>query len=310
MVFLLLKFAIQEFMEDRDFRNVSKSTLDYYKILFNEFKGFCDNLEVLNVEDLSPKIMKNYLMYCKNERGNNPTTINTKMRKLRTFFNFLIEIEILNDGENPLRKITPLKEDIRIEVFTEEQIKQILGYYRSLRHRDKSLYAYRDYMIIIILLGTGMRVGELANLRWSNIDIKGEVITVFGKKRKEASIPMASKLKRELNEYRMFLFEQFKNLPDAVITTRDGKPLSSNGIKCIIKRLKTIMNFSDVRLSSHTFRHTFSKQFLLNGGDVFTLQRILRHESLTMTQRYVSIWGTALKEQNQKFNPLNKFDLY
>ncbi|WAH36458.1 tyrosine-type recombinase/integrase [Alicyclobacillus dauci] len=75
------------------------------------------------------------------------------------------------------------KTDVKIDVFTDYHIRQMLLYYRSLRQRDKTFYAYRDSTIIGHLLGTGIRVGELANLRWHDVDFEHDTITVFGKKR-------------------------------------------------------------------------------------------------------------------------------
>jgi integrase/recombinase XerD len=80
-------------------------------------------------------------------------------------------------------------------------------------------------------------------------------------------------------------------------------------VKCIFKRLKKVMDFNGVRLSAHTFRHTFAVRMVKAGADAFTVQKMLRHTALSMTMRYVNLYGTALKEQNDKFNPLNAIEL-
>ncbi len=69
------------------------------------------------------------------------------------------------------------------------------------------------------------------------------------------------------------------------------------------------MGFHGVRLSAHTFRHTFAVRMVKAGADAFTVQRMLRHTALSMTMRYVNLFGTALKDQNDKFNPFNSLDL-
>lgn len=304
---MLLKFAVQEFLSDREFKNVTKNSITTSKFHLEEMKSFFTDKGIVNVEDISPGLVKQYLLYCKNVRKNNPTTINSKIKRLKAFFNYMIEIHVIK--ENPFAKIPLLKEDIKIEAFTDEHIKQMLGYFRKLKTREKTYHAYRDYMIIVLLLGTGARVGEIANLKWSDVDFINSNMTLFGKNRETSSIPIASKLFAELAEYKVFVDQLFKERPSAVLATADGEPMTANAIKCVIKRLKSIMNFSDVRLSSHTFRHTFAKRYLLGGGDIASLQRLLRHEDPRMTLRYAKMWGTALKEQNEKFNPINNLEL-
>lgn len=310
MVFLLLKFAIQDFIEDRQFNNLSPTTIDGYLRTLKEFKYFCEDREIIEAKDVTPSTIKSYLVYCQKERGNNSTSVNHKLKNLRVFFNYLVNIGEIEERKNPFKKITCPKEDIKIEVFTDEQVNKMLRYYARMKHRDKSFYAYRDYTIIVTLLSTGMRLGELCNLRWKDIDFINETITVYGKKREFSSIPMFEKLKKELSEYRVFVERCFEQPNEYVFTTRDNKPLSPNAVKNMFKRLKTIMNFKDTRVSAHTFRHYVGAKMVRKGCDVFTIQKILRHKDLKMTMRYVNFFGTALKEQNNKYNPLNDFDLY
>ncbi|MGG0262998.1 tyrosine-type recombinase/integrase, partial [Bacillus mycoides] len=153
------------------------------------------------------------------------------------------------------------------------------------------------------------RLGELINIRWSELDLANQTVTLFGKARKQQTVPLTDKLVKELCEYKVFTERELGKTPEYVFTTREGTQLTPNGIKLIFKRLKAVMNFTDVRLSAHTFRHTFAHRCLMAGMDVFTLQRMLRHSNLRMTERYLALWGTALKEQNDKFNPLNSLEI-
>ncbi|MFB7155539.1 tyrosine-type recombinase/integrase [Lysinibacillus sp. NPDC056232] len=307
MFFLLLKFAIADFLEEKELQNLSKSTLDGYRIFFREFKRWSTENEVLDASDVTHAHIKSYLLYCKNERGNNPTTINVKLKNLNTFFNHLLGNEYIKS--NPCKKVKRQETDYRIEVFTDSHIRQMLSYYRRLRRKDHEYTAYRNHTIIILLLGTGIRIGELRGIKWSDIDEQHFQLYIFGKNRKQETMPLTDKVIDELNELKAFCTRYFKELPEYVFVNRDGSQMAYDSTKSVFQRLQIAMNFKDVRLSAHTFRHTFAHRFLVNGGDVFTLQKILRHSSLNMSQKYLALWGSALKEQNDKYNPLNNLDI-
>jgi integrase/recombinase XerD len=119
---------------------------------------------------------------------------------------------------------------------------------------------------------------------------------------------MTDKLKKEFMEFKLFTEQYFGTLPEYVFTDRKGNQLTDNAMKMIFKHLKAIMNFKNVRLSAHTFRHTAAHRMLMAGADIGTIQKILRHSNITMTLKYFSLWGTALAEQNNKFNALNNID--
>lgn len=306
---MLIKFAIKDFQEDREYKNLSQRTIESYLSTLKEFQNYCAELNIINVSDVAAEHVKKYLLYCQKEKKNNHTTTNSKLHTLKIFFNYLQHNDIIGEKQNPTKKIGYAKEEIKIEVFTDNHINQMLGYFRRLKYRDKSYYSYRDYLCIVILLGTGMRLGELCNIRWNDVDLINGSIIVFGKKRQQSTIPITEKLIKELSQFRIFCSHQFGEIPEYLFTDREGNPLTPNAIKCVFKRLKEIMNFKDVRLSAHTFRHTFAHRMLMNGCDVFTLQKMLRHNNIAMTQRYLAIWGTALKEQNDKFNPLNNLEI-
>ncbi|KJB86158.1 integrase [Paenibacillus sp. E194] len=307
---MLLKFAIKDYLEEKEYNNLSERTIHTYAFTLNEFQCYCGEQQIVSVEDVTTSTIKSYLLYCQKERKNNATTRNGKFRRIKIFFNHLEKEEIISSKQNPVRKLSYIKEDIKIEAFTDHHIKQMLNYLRRAKQRRHTFHYYRDYMIVVFLLGTGVRLGELVNLQWIDINFASQAVTVFGKKREQSSIPITDKLIKELAEYKVFCEQHFGKLSEYVFVSENkNNQMTVEGVKSMFQRLKAAMNFSNVRLSAHTFRHTFAHRMLMNGCDVFSLQKMLRHSNLSMTQKYLSIWGTALKEVNAKFNPLNDIDL-
>ncbi|WP_374721783.1 site-specific integrase [Peribacillus tepidiphilus] len=149
--------------------------------------------------------------------------------------NYLVECEVIKT--NPAKKIKPQKEDVKIEVFSDEQIKQMLNFYRRIKWREKSYVAYRDYMIIVTILGTGIRRGEIINLQWSDIDFVNKSISVFGKSRRKETIPITDRLAKELTAYQTFCKQYWGNLSDYVFVKRDNTQMTDNSLMLVFKFL-------------------------------------------------------------------------
>jgi integrase/recombinase XerD len=84
-----------------------------------------------------------------------------------------------------------------------------------------------------------------------------------------------------------------------------GLPLTESGIQQMLRRYSRKAGISGVRCSPHTFRHTFAKNYLLNGGDVFSLQKILGHSSLASVRTYLNLFANDIKTQHQRFSPVD-----
>ncbi|WP_135553338.1 tyrosine-type recombinase/integrase [Paenibacillus cymbidii] len=302
---MLIKFAVKDFIEDKKYKNLSLKTIDGYISALDLFQDYCTRNEIVNVHDVSAVTIKSFLMELQSDKGNNPTSRNNKLRILKNFFNWLLENEIISEKQNICKKVNYAKEEIIIQPFSDYHIDQMLGYLRRIKQRQQSFYSVRDYTIIIFLLGTGVRLGELISLKWSDVELSSGSATIMGKKRELSSVPLTDRLCKELAEYRLYCEQYFDECSTFVFPTDKNTQLQEESVKTIFKRLKGIMNFKDVRLSCHTFRSTFAVRCIQNGMDAFTLQRLLRHSDISMTNRYVRMFGTALKTQNEKFNPLN-----
>lgn len=301
---MLIKFSVQSFLDEREFQNVSQETLKGYNIFLREFQTWLRENDIIHIEDVSTNTIKTYLVYCKKERNNAPSTINNKLKNLKAFFNFLIEEEVID--KNPCFKIQKQKVDSKIEVFTDSEIKMMLRYYRRLKRKDHEFTAYRNTAIIITLIGTGIRIGELRNLRWTDVTINS--ITVYGKNRRQETVPLTEKVYDELMDLKSYYDSYFDSDIEYVFSTRSGEQMGYEATKSIFKRLQDTLGLKK-RLSAHIFRHTYAQRCILNGMDAFTLQRILRHKNISMTMRYVNLWSTDLEDQNEKFNPLNNMDI-
>lgn len=85
--------------------------------------------------------------------------------------------------------------------------------------------------------------------------------------------------------------------------------MTANAVQNVFKRLAKIMNFKDVRLTAHTFRHSFCQRCIQSGMSTFAVQKLMRHSSIKMTEKYAAMWGNDLRDQNDKYNPLNNLEV-
>ncbi|PQZ53965.1 integrase [Bacillus sp. MYb209] len=303
---VLLRFMIKDYLEDKELSGLAPRTIQSYRDTLNEFsRWLTTEREIVNIEDITPPVIKSYLLYCSKERGNTVVTRNGKLQHLKTFFRYLEDEDIIEIRSNPTNKIKPGKTDKTIKVYSDEQIKQMLRYYRRMRSRENTLYSYRGHTIIVILAGTGIRLGELISMRWDSVDLLNKTITVFGKNRKSLSTPLTEKVTRELYEYRLFCEGFYKRLPEYVFTDNRGKQLTPNAIKLTFSRLSQRVGF---KTTAHMFRHTYASNSLKAGMDIYTLSKLMHHSQIRTTEMYLHAFGNSLAESNDKYNPLNRFD--
>ncbi len=251
MAFLLIREAVKLFIEDREFKNLSPFTIKTYRITLNIFCDYCVSKGIVEIDNLSPQTTKSFLMYCKNELQNLPTSINQKLRTLKAFIKFLAEEEYLED-DKPIKKFKKIKEQVQIEVLTDDQINLILKHLKKFNYHANSFVIFRNRKMFIFLLSTGVRRGEVVNIKWSDVDFENQVIRIYGKKRRVSRIPFTLKLKRELLEYKVFLEEFLKEDPVYLFPSGKGEQLSDEAVSSFFKTLKKEMNFEGVRNYQHT----------------------------------------------------------
>ncbi len=155
----------------------------------------------------------------------------------------------------------------------------------------------RDTAIISLLLDTGIRASELRSLTIGNTNLarmpgEDSFIKVMGKGRKEREVPVGHTTRRNLSRYlRQYRTHAPRNAP--VFVSRQGKGvLSHQGLKDVLLRIKEVSGLpADTPVHPHKFRHTFATRFMQNGGDVYTLSRLLGHSSVAITEHYLTSLG-------------------
>ncbi len=218
--------------------------------------------------------------------GKNPQTVNREHAYLRAVFNELHRLGMF-EGVNPLESLRPFKTpEKELSFLTVEQIQGLLKALGEGRRGDALLVAK-------VCLATGARWGEAEALGVSQVR-GGAVHYVKTKSGKNRSVPIAPELEEELREH---LVERYG----------EGWPMASRYFFSCMGAFREALGRAGVVLPkgqlTHVLRHTFASHFMMNGGNILVLQRILGHASLQMTMRYAHLAPGHLQEA-VRLNPL------
>jgi site-specific recombinase XerD len=168
-----------------------------------------------------------------------------------------------------------------IEVFSEGQIKQMLA---VTAQEETPTLAHRDRALLLFLLDTGVRASELCGLTQERLHLAEGYALVIGKGRKEREVAFGQQTRVQLTRY---LRRYRRGECAEVFTGKRGHPLTVSGVDQVLYRLEEWAGITGVRVSAHTFRHTFAVNFLLRGGDLYALSRLMGHTSVKTTEIYL-----------------------
>lgn len=280
---------------------------DYYTLMgyFREWLG--ETHPSINcINEITTGVIREYINYLKEERFNektqeiglSPFTINVRIRFLKTFFNSLFNEELING--NPAKNIQLMKVDEdTLEPLTDEEIERLINI------PDETQYAqFRDFVMMYLMLDTGMRIQEVCNLEVSEIDFKTRSIILpasKNKNRKPRILPLSNQVVKLLLE---LVTENKANFDtEFVFVSNIGTQYNANSFRRRLTIYKEKAGI-DKRVSPHVFRHMFCKNFILNGGDIFTLQRIVGHADISTTRKYIQMDDKAIRNQHSIYSPV------
>jgi len=271
-------------------------TLEWYKYTLIPFT------QKVPLENLNIYAVLKYISSLR-ERGLKPAAIDSNVRAIKTFLKFLYEEGFLEENISIKIKRIKLPKEYPY-ILNDEQIISLL------KVCDKKYWnGFRNYVIILTFLDTGIRLSELLNLTINDVNlVKRSILIRNGKGGKDREVYMGKTLVREMAKW--IKMRGYFPYEDRLFINRDGLPLRARNIQKIIRRLAKKAGITGVRCSPHTLRHTFATNFIRNGGDVFTLQKILGHSDITTCMIYVHMGGRQIQEAMMKFSPVDRMERY
>ena len=322
-----IDFEVDDFINYCEYKGLAAKTYGSYeqtlRLLLIYLK---DKYNIKNSAQITERHLKDYIENLK-ERGkytvvyneqskktNNPqnrgdfgkkvslVTINNYIRNMRVYFNYMYDNRLIK--VNPVAKIKTVKTPRKVKDYLEDEM-----FNRLLKCFDLSkFHEYRDYVITQLLFDTGMRLGECLMIR-NETDINFKDRSIFlpadntkGKKDRYVffSVQMATELRRWLN-YR----DRYKDSEFCFCTIK-GSNLLVRSFESNFSNYGERIGKKDI--NPHMLRNNFAKRFLMNGGDIYTLSKILGHSSVQVTEQcYLDLKTEDLRRQYQKYSPLMNF---
>lgn len=282
-------------------KNYSKYTIDSYKNDVIEYFNYLEK-EGLSFLNIKYDDIRFYLMYLKNEKKDNNSSIDRKLSALRSFYKFLVNEKVVDT--NVFSLINGLKKDKKLPKYFEyNELEELF----SVPDTNLSL-GQRDLLILEMLYATGIRVGELVSICIKDIDRSMRTIVILGKGNKERIVEYGDYCEEILNKYLDdgYLLLNKKNSPYLFLNKNGGR-ITERGIRYILDSIikKTSINKN---ISPHMIRHSFATHLLNGGCDLLSVQKLLGHESISATQIYTHVSTDRLKEVYYRSFPRAKKD--
>jgi len=296
-----LNDVLKEFVFENETSKKSEKTIKSYRNNNQRFFNFIESeYKITELEDIIPLHIRQYIQFLM-KKDLKESYVNSILKSIRAFFAYCMKEEYLT--QNPASKVLWQKEEKPLIVsFTDEEVFNLLNSYNFSNYLNA-----RNKTIIAFLIDTGVRNSELCNLR--NKDIEDMTISILGKGRKIRQVAITPLLKKYMIKYeriKEFYFKDKILKHTNYFLSNTGLPLTVETLERVVKKAGDVAGVrKEVRCSPHTARHTFAQMQLKNGLDVYSLSRLLGHENIMITKRYLqSIQDKDIVAISVKTSPL------
>lgn len=287
---------LDNFYEYLEEKNYSSNTILSYKKDLDQFKIYSKDM---NIKNIDYEYIRKYIHFLY-EKKYTSKSISRHISSLKSFFKFLMLNDVIK--VNPMILISSPK--------IEKKLPNYLNYNdleKILSVPDKNdILGLRNALILELLYSCGVRVSELVNIKLSDIDFSNNRILILGKGNKERFVlygkVCSDLLEKYLNESRTKLI---KKQNDYLFLNKFGGQITDRAIRMIIDDVIKKSSLK-LKISPHTFRHTFATHLLNEGADLKIVQDLLGHENISTTGIYTHVSNERLRNTYLKAHPRAK----
>lgn len=293
--FMTFEECCDKYIENCRLRNLREGTINHYRQSFNQFYKYFK--PEMSIHSFNKESYENFILYLK-DNLNNDISINSYLRDLITVMHFCFK-----EGYVTPFKMRSIKtNNAHKETYSEYELKVLL---KKPDMKECKFVEYQAWVMTNFLFCTGVRQKSLMNIKIKDIDFDNRVLNVtFTKNRKPLLIPLNTTIVEILKEFLKYRRHSSSN--DYLFCNVYGQKLVKSTCYHMLYSYNKRRGIETTGI--HRYRHTFAKEWILSGGNVVTLSRLLGHSSLAITQNYINLLVSDLGKQVDEINLLKKFN--
>lgn len=292
--FLTLEEGCNKYLDNCRARNLREGTINHYKQSYTQFyKFFGKDMLISNIDE---SVYQKYVVFLR-ETLHNDVSINAYLRDFITTMHFL-----MREGYLSYFRMQAIKVDrTNVETYNEEELFALL---KKPNIKKCSFTEYQCWVMTNFLFSTAVRQRSLMHIRIKDVDFDNNVVHVtVTKNRKSLIVPFNDTLGNILKEF--LKFRQHQTTDDFLFCNAYGQQLIKSTCYHMLYEYNKRRGVETTGI--HRYRHTFAKQWVLNGGNVVSLSKLLGHSSLQITQNYINLLVSDVSKEVCTINLLDKF---
>ena len=292
--FLTFEEGCNKYLDNCRARNLREGTINHYKQSYVQFAKFFDMQ--MPVSEMDAQLYQKYVIFLR-ETLHNDVSINSYLRDFITTMHFL-----MNEGYLPYFKMQAIKVDRSgVETYSEEELMALL---KKPNIKKCIFIEYQSWVMTNFLFSTAVRQRSLRFIKVKDLDFDNNVVYVtVTKNRKSLIVPFNRTLSNILKEF--LKYRQHKSDEDFLFCNVFGQQLKKSTSYHMLYEYNKRRGVETTGI--HRYRHTFAKQWILNGGNVVSLSKMLGHSNLQITQNYINLLVSDVAKEVETINLLDKF---